>query len=249
MRQEPKLCQIDNFSRRYYDKELGAGVGPNPSFEEIFGYTEPFRRFVQNEGNNPQANEIPNQAPSWLPGDDYYTNFHKGDPFTKVPEGYARLPGPGYAALHPGLEDVDPEDYPDIHKMAILADVAPYSRQYNQVSSSFRATKPSRARARPKPFHAPAAPLPGSVTRPGSIQLSRTPKAASTRLGNRPLPGHEKSLFLAPKRQGDLPADFATKSRGNTCFPTEHADFSPCFAVSWPAALRCAARPIHCPAA
>ena len=79
----------------------------------------------------PQANEISNEAPSWLPGDDYYTNFHKGDPFTKVPEGYARLPGPGYAALHPELKDVDPEDYPDIDKMAILADVAPYSRQYN----------------------------------------------------------------------------------------------------------------------
>jgi hypothetical protein len=25
----------------------------------------------------------------------------------------------------------DPEDYPDIHKMAILGDVAPYSREYN----------------------------------------------------------------------------------------------------------------------
>jgi hypothetical protein len=36
-----------------------------------------------------------------------------------------------YAALHPELKDVDPEDYPDIHKMAILADVAPYSREYN----------------------------------------------------------------------------------------------------------------------
>ncbi len=46
-------------------------------------------------------------------------------------EGYARLPGEGYAALHPELKDVDPEDYPDIHKLAILADVAPYSREYN----------------------------------------------------------------------------------------------------------------------
>jgi hypothetical protein len=80
---------------------------------------------------SPQANEIPNNTPSWLPGDDYYTNFHAGDPFTKVPEGYARLPGAGYAALHPELKDVNPEDYPDIHKMAILADVAPYSREYN----------------------------------------------------------------------------------------------------------------------
>jgi hypothetical protein len=29
------------------------------------------------------------------------------------------------------LKDVDPEDYPDIHKMSILADVAPYSREYH----------------------------------------------------------------------------------------------------------------------
>jgi hypothetical protein len=70
-------------------------------------------------------------APSWLPGDDYYTNFHNGDPFIKIDEGYARLPGAGYAALHPGLKDIDPEDYPDIHKMSILADVAPYSREYH----------------------------------------------------------------------------------------------------------------------
>jgi hypothetical protein len=59
----------------------------------------PFRRFVQNETFSPQANEIPNTAASWLPGDDYYTNFHEGDPFLKVPEGYARLPGAGYEAL------------------------------------------------------------------------------------------------------------------------------------------------------
>ena len=44
---------------------------------------------------------------------------------------YARLPGEGYAAFHPELKDVNPEDYPDIHKLAILADVAPYSREYN----------------------------------------------------------------------------------------------------------------------
>ena len=104
--------QIDNFSRRYYEKELGAGVGPSPGLEGHFGYTEPFRRFVQHETFSPQANEIPNQAASWLPGDDYYTNFHKADPFTKVDEGYARLPGAGYAAMHQELTDVDPDDYP-----------------------------------------------------------------------------------------------------------------------------------------
>ena len=123
--------QIDNFSRRYYEKELGAGIGPSPGFSEMFGYTEPFRRFVQHETFTPQANEIRNTAASWLPGDDYYTNFHNGDPFIKIDDGYARLPGAGYAALHPELKDVDPEDYPDIHKMSILADVAPYSREYH----------------------------------------------------------------------------------------------------------------------
>jgi hypothetical protein len=44
---------------------------------------------------------------------------------------YARLPGAGYEALHLGLKDLNPEDYPDIHKMSILADVAPQSREYN----------------------------------------------------------------------------------------------------------------------
>jgi hypothetical protein len=80
---------------------------------------------------SPQANAIPNTMPSWLPGDDYLTNFHLGDPFIKVDDGYARLPGPGYEALHPELKGLKPEDYPDIHKLAILADVAPYSREYN----------------------------------------------------------------------------------------------------------------------
>ena len=69
--------------------------------------------------------------PNWLPGADYLTNFHVGDPYTKVDEGYARLPGAGYEALHPELKGIDPRDYPDINKLAILADVAPYSREYN----------------------------------------------------------------------------------------------------------------------
>ena len=98
---------------------------PNQSF------TEPIRRFIQREGFEPQANEIPSTMPSWMPGDDYYTNFRVGDPYVKVDQGFARLPGAGYAALHPELKDVNPEDYPDIHKMSILADVAPYSREYN----------------------------------------------------------------------------------------------------------------------
>jgi hypothetical protein len=69
--------------------------------------------------------------PSWLPGDDYMTNFKVGDPYVRVDDGYARLPGAGYEALHPELEGVNPEDYPDIHKQRILSNVEPYSREYN----------------------------------------------------------------------------------------------------------------------
>jgi hypothetical protein len=86
---------------------------------------------VQREDFSPQANPLRNEMPGWLPGADYLTNFHIGDPFTKVDEGYARLPGAGYEALHPELKGLKPEDYPDINKLAILGDVAPYSREYN----------------------------------------------------------------------------------------------------------------------
>jgi hypothetical protein len=123
--------QMTSVSRQYYEMELGAGLGPNPvGGLSQFGYTEPLRRFIQREGWDPQANEIPNTMPSWMPADDYFTNFRVGDPYVKISNGYARLPGTGYEALHPELEDVDPEYYPEIHKLAILADAAPYSREY-----------------------------------------------------------------------------------------------------------------------
>ena len=126
--------QIDNFSRYYYDLELGAGVGPAPhAMTASFGYTEPFRRFVQRELPSPQANQIRNKMPAWLPAQDYFTDFQHGDPYSKISEGYARLPGAGYAAQHPDLEGVDANDYPDIYKLAILGDVAPYSREFQNM--------------------------------------------------------------------------------------------------------------------
>jgi hypothetical protein len=53
------------------------------------GYTEPLRRFIQHEGFTPQVNEIQNTMPSWIPGEDYMINFHKGDPYRKLDEGFA----------------------------------------------------------------------------------------------------------------------------------------------------------------
>jgi hypothetical protein len=151
---------MTNMSRCYYERELGAGMGPNPAMDEAFGYSEPLRRFIQRESFEPQANEIRNTMPSWLPGDDYMTNFKVGDPYVRVDDGYARLPGAGYGAIHPELKGVDPEDYPDIHKLSILADVAPYSREYNQVLPSCRQQKPSRVRVRAgQPLPPPASGL------------------------------------------------------------------------------------------
>lgn len=129
---------MESASRRYYEKELGAGIGPNPDLSNTLGYSEPLRRFIQPEPKRIEVNEIPNTMPSWLPGEDYFLNFKTGDPFAKVSEGYARLPGEGYAAIHPEVEDLSPEDYPDITKMSILGDVAPYSTEYRRLEAHVR---------------------------------------------------------------------------------------------------------------
>jgi len=119
---------MTNLSRRYYERELGAGYGPSPTLREAFGYSEPLRRFIQRESFEPQANEIPSTMPSWLPGNDYMTDFKVGDPYVTVDDGYARPPGAGYEAIHSEFEGIAAEDYPDIHKLRILSDVAPNPR-------------------------------------------------------------------------------------------------------------------------
>jgi hypothetical protein len=85
--------------------------------------------------------------PSWLPGQDGMTNFKKGGPFVKIDDGYARLPGAGYEALHPELQGLYPEEYLDIHKLRILSDVAPYSQEYNTRPLRPVPTKNPRVRA------------------------------------------------------------------------------------------------------
>jgi len=153
---------------------------------------------VQRESFEPQANEIPNTAPSWLPGDDYYTNFHVDDLFIKVDQGFARLPGAGYEALHPEIAGLDPERYPDITKLAILADVAPYSREYNtyrqkvgaqtkdntelrieyeKILDRVRQTRESVIKMDDRRFTAPVEEISGTVDEasPGGITLKEYP--------------------------------------------------------------------------
>ncbi len=127
--------------------------------------------------------------PSWLPGDDYMTNFKVGDPYVGIDDGYARLPGAGYEALHPELKGLSPEDYPDIHKLRILGDVAPYSREYNQVSPSCLTLKLSRMRARP-----------GSATDPALLSARAQPARLSCSTQRRQARARSRARALSSGR-------------------------------------------------
>lgn len=129
---------MESTARRYYEKELGAMFGPDLEFTRTLGYSESIRRFIQPEPKRIEVNQISNTMPSWLPGENYFTNFKVGDPYTKIAEGYARLPGAGYEALHPEVAGLDPENYPTLTKMSILGDIAPYSVEYRQAESAAR---------------------------------------------------------------------------------------------------------------
>ncbi len=73
--------QMASASRGYYEKNLGACCFISPDTEHgLTGYTEPLRRFIQPESYAPQVNEIQNQMPNWLPGEDCLVNFRKDDP-------------------------------------------------------------------------------------------------------------------------------------------------------------------------
>lgn len=107
--------------RNIWDRELGGGLGVGEILRRIFPHR---RREV------PLYNPIRNMMPNWLPGPgERSPDFLHGDPYTKVPMGDVRLPGPGFESLHPELSGLSPEEYPDIYKFKILADVAPYAEQ------------------------------------------------------------------------------------------------------------------------
>lgn len=108
--------------RQYWDLELGGGFHVGEVLRRLFPHRQ---RAV------PLYNPIRNLMPEWLPGPgERAPDFWHGDPYTKVPMGEVRLPGQGYAALHPELKDVKPDDYPLVHRYRILADIAPYSDQF-----------------------------------------------------------------------------------------------------------------------
>lgn len=100
------------------------------------------RLFPHERRQVPRYNPIRNQMPQWLPGPgERSEDFLHGDAYAAIPRGEMRLPGPGYAAIHPELEGVDPADYPLIYRFAILADVASYTEKFKEHLIKVRAAR------------------------------------------------------------------------------------------------------------
>ena len=115
--------EITSWRRAFWDMELG-GLGGELS--------EIVRRFIPNKPyaeRQAEINPIRNTMPTWMPGPNYYLDFQHGDPYAKIPGGEYRLPGPGYEALN----ELHPDEfgrYGAFDRFKILADVAPYSEEY-----------------------------------------------------------------------------------------------------------------------
>ena len=117
--------QMSSTIRDFWELELGG----------LATMSEIPRRFLPKERiqDRTRYNPIRNTMPSWMP-----EKFHTGDPYTKIPLGYARLPGEGYAAMHEDLKGVDPEFYPLINRYDILANTAYYSTEFRMARGKLK---------------------------------------------------------------------------------------------------------------
>jgi hypothetical protein len=131
-------------TRSFWDLNLG-GLGDAPlGGEGALGnleVSEVVRRFIPKERTGVNyLNPIPNtmgQKYPFLPGAEYFTNFQTGDPFTRVPEGEIRLPGKGYERFNNVSKDVM-GNYSPADQLAVLGDIAPYSKQYRSLNSQIQ---------------------------------------------------------------------------------------------------------------
>lgn len=90
MPQYQSASRMTSFGRTYWELELG----------DLLAQNEFLRRIVPKYGQHINSvNAMVNVAPNWLPGDDGFINFQKGDMFQKIKKGEMRLPGSGYDAL------------------------------------------------------------------------------------------------------------------------------------------------------
>lgn len=125
---------MSDVGREFYDSNYGGALGQ----------TEFLRRFLINDYSaayrrSAEVNPIRNNQPTWLPGEfsenprdrSYFVDFTMGDPYSKIEDGEARLPGAGYEALNE-LYSGTSGQYSDVDKFLILADVAPFSASYKK---------------------------------------------------------------------------------------------------------------------
>jgi hypothetical protein len=129
---------------QYATPSLVGGAEPTWWGLELGGLgmvSEGIRRYIPRKRSEiDYKNPLPSDLPSWLPGRDsgYFLDFSRGDIYTKIKEPWYRLPGKGYSKLNPELEGIDPEYYSEFHRFRVLADVAPWSKEfgtYNRIIS------------------------------------------------------------------------------------------------------------------
>ena len=127
-------------TRAFWDLNLG-GMGDVPlPAEGALGnieISEVIRRFIPKERTNvdflnPIKNTMGRQYP-FMPGNENFIDFTRGDPFTKVPEGELRLPGVGYERFNKIYPD-ESGRYGAVNQLDILADVAPYSKEFRALN-------------------------------------------------------------------------------------------------------------------
>jgi hypothetical protein len=114
-----------NMERQFWDKNLGGTVIPGvPVFTNL---SESWRRVIPHRDRNikdwnPVVNSVGKKYP-WLPASDYFLDFSRGDPYTKISRGEIRLPGKAYEMVHKNNK------YSPVTQVQILADVAPWSKE------------------------------------------------------------------------------------------------------------------------
>lgn len=118
---------MTSFSGRFWDEAIG-GFGGD--------VMEIARRFFPHEDHSvTKINNLRNAMPEWLP-----EKFQYGDPYTSLPKGDMRLPGPGYETLNELHPDIYGQAYGAFDRMKILADIAPWSQEYKQWKQIARET-------------------------------------------------------------------------------------------------------------
>lgn len=128
-------------TRAFWDLNLG-GLGDVPlQSDGALGNIEAseiIRRFIPKERTNvnfinPIKNTMGEKYP-FLPNSSNFIDFTTGDPFTKVKEGELRLPGVGYERFNRIYSDSSGR-YGAVNQLDILADVAPYSKEFRALNS------------------------------------------------------------------------------------------------------------------